>query len=254
MKNFLSITLLLALPLITQAQSPSNTPQVSTAKAFIYHLLDKDFEQCWQNFDTVINKKLSKEYLFKVMDNIYTNVLESRSKKLTLTMSGVKYVGKYETMFYRFHQKETANFFFEISFINKESLMVANFNAFRMNRLSPPPTRENKTLISKAEEITLEGKSYKIRYIGIIHFANKEGLLAVQVEQVIPQNVNQKAWAYKKGIIFAKWLFKHPSYQKAFKVAKKINRTLRSEIGVSFINPTTENGYNTMIETKDFKN
>ena len=252
MKNILNIALLLALPLITQAQSPSNTQQISTAKAFIYHILDKDFEQCWQNFDTVINKKLSKEYMFKVLDNIYSNVLESRSKELDLAMSGVKYVGKYETMFYRFRQKETANFFFEVSFINKESLLVANFRAFRMNQLSP--RKEDKTLISKAEEITLEGKSYKIRYIGIIHFAKKEGLLAVQVEQVVPEDVDKKAWAYKKGIIFAKWLFKHPSYQKAFKVAKEIKRTLRSEIGVSFINPTTENGYNTMIETKDFKN
>lgn len=176
-------------------------------------------------------------------------------------MNGVKFINGRELSFYSFKyekdiSKTSPGYLIDVIFADNRSTLIAG-----VQPKSSQTGKNNQAASSKGEETvvttnsiwTIDSNEFKIRGVNIVHFGGNSGVISVQVKQVIPDNIDVKAWAYQQGIKFAKFLYNDNSYKIATDKASELNIELLSKIGVSFINPTSGQGYNSLINSEDYK-
>lgn len=261
MKNILLIASLLTFSFFSIFGQSPNKEQEKIATKFCLRFLEREYDYCWKNFDKEMNPTITRHAFDQAMDQMHA-ILPSDSKKIELFMNGVKMIENNTAPFYSFKYADDvskpAGFLLDVLFSSSKSKLVAGFQPKgKMEGTNSAASSKGKeTVISSKEIINIDNQEYTIKGINIVHFKDNEGVVAIQIEQNIPTEKNQndlEEWAKTEGIKFAKWLYKSEQYQKAQTEAKNLNLTLISNIGVSFIIPSSGNGYNVMIEEKDYK-
>ncbi len=261
MKHQILTITLLTFSFFSLLGQSSNKEQEKIATKFCSKFIERDYNYCWKNFDKEMNPTITRHMFDQAMDQIHAS-LPSDSKDIELYMNGVKMIENKTAPFYSFKYTDDvskpAGFLLDVLFSSSESKLVVGFQpkGRMLNTNSAASSKGNETVISTKEIIKIDNQEYTVRGINIIHFKNNQGIVAIQIEQNIPTEKSDnelKEWAKSEGIKFAKWLYKSEQYQKAQTEAKNLNMTLMSNIGVSFVIPSTGNGYNVMIKEKDYK-
>ena len=255
-------TLFLELLICSGLYSQNNNPvQEKIAIEFCLNFLNQNYEECWKNFDKNKNPNIDSTMFYNTMSEMH-NSLPNDSKDIEIYMSGVKMIQGNMAPFYSFKYSndvaKPAGFLFDVLFTSSESKLVAGFQPKgRMSDTqSAASSKGQETVISTKEIIKIKNQTYTIRGVNIVHFKDEQGMVVIQIEKEVPTDKSDselKDWAYNEGIKFAKWLYKSTNYKKSLDSAREQGITILPEIGVSFITPNTGNGYNVMIEEKDYK-
>lgn len=231
--------------------------QSEVAKQFLYFVLQGKSDSCWALFDNKNVPDVSEAQFKDAINQIKNNL--TLFDDFELTMKGIRFVGEKQLKQYTFKAfSKTRNIVDEVSidvlFFNSSQL-VARIQPkilAKENTASTSPGQE--TAIEKDFTAIIDSVSYKIRGINIVHFANNEGLLAIQVEYALPSDLNAiKELTKKEAVKFAIYLLKNGYIQKAKIKAKEIDIKLLEDIGVSFFDPTRSGGYNVMVKAVDYK-
>jgi hypothetical protein len=259
-KNIMHTCLLLLCSTFAFGQ-PQNPQQKKVALEFTESFLTKDFSNCWKLFDTTINPPLDSLAFLNTLTEIRDGI-HFTSNDVEILMSGYKFINGNKSPFYSLKYvkdvSKPAGFLFDVMFMNDSTLLVVSFQPKgRMGATDNAASSKGKeTKISGREAIKINRKKYQSRGVNIVHFAGNSGIVMVQIEQKMPENLQQeemKIWATNEAIKFAKWLYKSDYYKTAIKDADKSQTKLLPQLGVSFINPETGVGYNTMVPKKDYK-
>lgn len=257
-RTILTLLLFGAVLLTAGAQSPKNKKQVKAAEQFIHLLRNQEFEQCWKLVDQKTNPDLDKDQFLVAVKNIY-ELMPDKKEELELYMNGIKFMNNRQLAFYSYKykndiSKSSPGYLLDITFADSKSTLIAGVQPKSSAEKSSQAasSKGEETIVSQQETWIIDSTEFKIRGVNIIHFEGNSGIMAVQVEQVLPDNIDKK-WAYQEGIKFSKYLYQHTSYSSAIAKAKELNMELLTEIGVSFINPDTGQGYNILIKSDDYK-
>ena len=231
--------------------------QVEVAKTFLDYVFKGQKESSWELFDKVNVPDVTKEQFENAIAQLKNDL--SLFDSFELTMNGIKFVGDKQLNQYTFKAiSKTKNIVDEISvdilFFNSSKLVAGIQPKKLIKENSASTSRGKETPIEKDFTATIDSVSYKITGINIVHFANNEGLLAIQVEYVLPTDLNSRQeFAKKEAIKFAKFLIKNGYMDKAKLKAKEIDRKLLDDIGVSFLDPTKGGGFNVMVKADEYK-
>jgi hypothetical protein len=235
----------------------TDNKQVEIAKTFLDYVIKGQKENSWELFDKVNVPDVTKEQ-FEDAINQFKNAL-SPFDTFELAMNRIKFIGDKQLNQYTFKAiSRTKNVVDEVSvdilFFNSSKLIAGIQPKKLVKENSASTTKAKETPIEKKFTAVIDGVSYKVTGINIVHFANNEGLLAIQVEYVLPSDLNSRPdFAKKEAIKFAKYLLKNGYVDKARLKAKEIDRKLLNDIGVSFLDPTKNGGFNVMIKSDDYK-
>ena len=261
MKKTLLTSILFALFIFNSvAQSGPNPKQIKSGEQFITLMQKKEFENCWGLIDKKINPNLDKEKFMASIKQMY-EAMPNKQDEFELYMYGVKFINGLELSFYSFKYKNDIAkpapiYLIDIAFSNNKSTLIASVlpKAASIGKLTQATSSKGEeTIILKNSSWIIDSVEYKITGVNIVHFTGNTGIIAVQVEQIIPDNVDAKAWSYQQGIKFAKHLYQDPSYKAALDKAAELNIELLPKIGVSFINPKSGQGYNSLINSEDYE-
>lgn len=231
--------------------------QVEVAKTFLDYVVRGEKENSWQLFDKANVPDVTKEQFEAAMNQFKSDL--SFFDNFELTMNGIKFVGDKQLNQYTFKAiSKTKNIVDEILvdilFFNSSKL-VAGIQPKKLLKENPASTsRAKETPIEKEFTAVIDSVSYKVTGINIVHFANNEGLLAIQVEYLLPSDLDSRQkFAKKEAIKFVKFLIKNGYMDKAKLKAIEIDRKLLDDIGVSFLDPTKGGGFNVMVKADEYK-
>jgi hypothetical protein len=231
--------------------------QVEVAKTFLDYVVKGQKESSWELFDKVNVPDVTKEQFERAIDQLKKDL--SIFDSFELAMSGVKFVGGKQLNQYTFKAiSKTKNVVDDISvdilFYNSSKL-VAGIQPKKLIKENAASTSSGKeTPIESGFTAMINGVSYKVTGVNIVHFANNEGLLAIQVEYVLPTDLNSRQeFAKKEAVKFAKYLFQNGYVDKAKQKAGEIDRRLLDNIGVSFFDPVKGGGFNVMVTPDEYK-
>ena len=114
---------------------------------------------------------------------------------------------------------------------------------------SASTSKDQETPIEKESIVIIDSVNYKITGINIVYFDNNVGLLAIQVEYLLPSGLDSvQEFAKKEAVKFAKYLYKNGYMEKAKIKAEELNTKLIDDIGVSFLDPTKGGGFNARVK------
>lgn len=231
--------------------------QAEVAKSFLNSIIKGKTESNWELFDKKNNPDVTKEQFEDAIKQLKKDL--SLFDTIDLTMNGIKFVGDSQLNFYTFKAiSRTKNIVDQISIdilFFKSSQLIAGIQPKKLLKENSASTsRGDETPIEKAFTAVIDGVTYKIRGINIVHFANNEGLLAIQVEYTLPADIeNSQEFIKKEAIRFARYLVRNDYLDKAKIKAKEIDRKLLEDIGVSFFDQRKSEGYNVMVKAKELK-
>ena len=243
-----------------QAQNKKSV-QEKIAEKFCLSFINQNYHECWKIFDKKMNPTVDSAAFCSALSNLH-QTLPTDSKEIELFTSGIKIIQGKEASIYSFKYandvSKPAGFLLDVLFVSADSRRVAGFRpkSSMTNTNRAASSRGNETVISTKRTIKVKNNLYTVRGVNIIHFSNQQGMVAIQVEKSLPKDkspADLKKWAHQKGVKFAKWLYKSDDYKKALKSAKKQNIKLLPQIGVSFVTPSTGQGYNVAIDSKEYQ-
>jgi hypothetical protein len=252
----LFLTLFIFTSQLAFAQQIDNK-QVEIARTFLDYAIKGQKDSCWGLFDKVNNPTVTREQ-FDVAMTQFKNGL-SHIDTFELTMNGIRLVGDKKLNQYTFRAtSKTINVVDEILvdvlFFNSSTLVAGMQPKKRMKDNSASTTSGQETQIEKDFTAIIDSVSYKVTGINIVHFANNEGLLAIQVEYATATDLpNRQEFAKKEAVKFARFLIKNGYMEKARIKAKELNLTLLDNIGVSFLDPVKHEGYNVLLKADEYK-
>lgn len=254
-KILFTLLLLLVFNFI-HGQQVDNT-QMTVAKNFLSFMINGKIEEAWQLVDKTHLSGMTKE---QFSDNL-TQLKKEMAlfDSFDLVMNGIKTVDNKELSLYTFKAISTSK-----TVVDDISIDVVFFDSCKFVAGVQPKQllKENTASTTKAKETPLEqnfnavinGTTYQIRGINIVHFSNNNGLLAIQIEMKFPKDdPNLQEWGKKEGVKFAKYLIAKGYFEKAKIKAKEIDRVLLEEIGVSFFDSSIGGGFNVMLEAAEYK-
>jgi hypothetical protein len=260
MKKHICMALFIGFMAFNLSAQPGNLSQKNVADTFVEYFNNEEFDKCWKLFDRSLNPEVTKEQFIESAAGIYAEVPDKQSG-MELFMTGMKFIGDYKAVTYSYKlkldvSKPMPGFIVELLFSSAESNKVAGFS-YRRYMGGPPEhassSRGKETVVTKKETWVVDSVEYTIRGVNIIHFEKDTGLISVQVEQELPTGSDLNEWAYNSGIKFARYLYHSKTYSLALEKAGEQKLAPKAEIGVSFVNPVTGSGYNTIISKKDFE-
>lgn len=235
----------------------TDNKQVDVAKIFLDYIIKGQNESSWELFDKANVPDVRKEEFEDAM-NQFKNDL-SLFDSFELTLSGIKYVGDKKLNQYTFKAiSKTRNIVDEIAvdilFFSSSKLVAGIQPKKLLKENSASTSKAKETPIEKDFTAVINNVTYKVTGINIVHFANNEGLLAIQVEYVLPPELDKRQeFAKKEAIKFAKFLITNGYMDKAKLKAKEIDRKLLDDIGVSFLDLTKGGGFNVMVKADEYK-
>ncbi|TDL99642.1 MAG: hypothetical protein C4K58_07050 [Flavobacteriaceae bacterium] len=231
--------------------------QVAIATTFLNYVKNGQMEKGWKIFDKENNPNITKEKF----ENGFTQLNKDLSTfdSFELTMSGVKFDGEKQFNQYTFKCiSKTKNIVDDVSIdilFLKSSKLIANVQPkVLVKDVSASTSKGKETSIEKSFVAIIEGVSYNITGINIVHFNENEGLLAIQVEYTFPTNENNmQEFFQKEGVKFARYLVENGYVNIAKLKAEEIDKILLNEIGVSFFDKVIGQGFNVMLNETEFK-
>ncbi|MEP6746622.1 MAG: hypothetical protein ABJB86_02790 [Bacteroidota bacterium] len=231
--------------------------KLEIAKTFLHFVAKGQKDSSWQLFDKINVPDVTEEQFGKSVLQIENDLLVFDT--FELSMSGVKSVNGKQFDVYTFRAiSKTRNIvddiLIDISFFSSSQL-VGGIQPKKLLKENAASTAKGKeTTIEKEFTAVIDNITYKITGINIVHFENKQGLLAIQVESALPSGANDaKVFANKEALKFAKYLVSKGYVEKATLKAKELDLKLLDDIGVSFLDPGTHGGYNVMVKAADLK-
>lgn len=238
------------------AQQVEN-PQIGVAKSFLKFMLKGQVDDAWQLIDKTHLSGLTKEEFNSTLSHIKKQLALFDS--FDLVMNGTKMVDNNELSLYTFKAISTGK-----NVVDDVSIDVIFFDSCRFVAGVQPKQllKENAASTTKAKETPLEqnfnavinGTTYQIKGINIVHFENNKGLLAIQVEMKFPKDDSKiQEWGQKEAVKFAKYLIAKGYFEKAKIKSKEIDRVLLDEIGVSFFDSGIGGGFNVMLKPAEYK-
>jgi hypothetical protein len=259
MKRTLLTTIIFGV-FILNSFAQSNPKQIKVGEQFISLLQNQEYEKCWALIDKKINSGLNKEQFIASVKQIY-GAMPDKKGEFELYMQGVKFMNGQELSFYSFKYKNDIAkpaplYLIDLIFAGNKATLIAGVQpkASTIGKLDhASSSKGEETIISGNSRWLIDSVEFRIIGVNVVHFTGKTGIVAVQVEQVIPDNVDTKAWAYQQGIMFAKYLYRDDLYKTAINKAAELDIELLPKIGVSFINTKSGQGYNTMINSEDYQ-
>jgi len=231
--------------------------QKEVAENFLGYLMKGQNEQCWSLFDKTNVPSETEEHFLSSANKIKDYL--SHFDSFELIMKGIKLVDDKKLVCYSFRATSTSenitdNIVVDVLFFETSNLIASIQPKELLRENTAVTSKEKETPLEKETTIFIEGVSYEVTGINIVHFENNQGLLAIQVVCKIPADVtNMNEWSRKEGIKFAKYLYTNGYVKLAKAKAKGIGRTLLDEIGVSFLDKSINRGFNTMIKMTDYK-
>jgi hypothetical protein len=233
-----------------------DTGQVEIAKKFLDYTIKGQKENSWQLFDKENFPDVTRDQ-FETAITQFKNDL-ALFDSFELIMNGVKFIGDKQLNQYTFKAiSKTKNVVDEISvdvlFFNSSKLVAGMQPKKLVKENSASTSKGKETPIEKGFTAIIDSVSYKITGINIVHFANNEGILAIQVEYLLATDLDKRPeFAKKEAVKFAKYLIKAGYMDKAKLKAKEIDRKLLDDIGVSFLDPTKGGGFNVMVKAEEY--
>ena len=231
--------------------------QIEVAKIFLNSVIKGQTENSWALFDKKNVPDVTKEQFDEAIKQLKNDL--SLFDTIDLTMNGIKFVDDKQLNLYTFKAvSKTRNIVDDISIdilFFSSSQLIAGIQPKKLLKDNSASTSKGKeTSIEKNFTAVIDSVTYKITSINIVHFANNEGLLAIQVEYTLPADIdNRQEFAKKEAIKFAKYLVSNGYVDKAKIKAKEIDKKLLEDIGVSFLDPTKGGGFNVMVKANEFK-
>jgi len=241
---------------ITFAQDV-DTVQVKVARAFLNHILKGEKESSWQLFDKANVPGVTRGQFDATADQLKNDL--SLFDSFDLKMTGIKLLGDNQLNLYSFKAISTTKnvvdeILIDILFFKSSSLIAGLQPKKLLKENSASSSKGKETQIQGGFTAIIDSVSYQITGINIVHFANNDGILAIQVEyESIEEISSNPELAKKEGIKFAKYLIANGYLEKAKLKAKEIERTLLDGIGISFFNPGKAAGFNVIVEAVDYK-
>jgi len=234
-----------------------DTKQIAVAKTFLDYVTKGQTEKSWELFDKTNVQDVTKEQ-FESAILLLKNDL-SIFDTFELTMNGIKFVGDKQLNQYTFKAiSKTKNIVDDVSvdvlFFNKSQLVAGIQPKKLLKDNSASTSKAKETPIENGFTAIIDSIKYNIKGINIVHFENNEGLLAIQVEYILPNDQRDlQALTKKEAIKFVKYLIQNGYFEKAKLKAKEIDRKLLDNIGVSFFDPNKGGGYNVMVKPNEYK-
>jgi len=231
--------------------------QSAAAKQFLYLILKGNSDSCWQLFDQKNVPGVSQQQFKSVLDQMKNDLALFDSFEMSMT--GIRMVGDKQLKQYTFKAtSKTRNIVDDVSvdvlFFDSSQLVAAVQPKKLLKENSASTSSAKETPIENAFTATIDSVSYKIVGINIVHFANNEAILAIQVEYALPSDpATIQEFARKEAVKFAKYLVKNGYIEKARIKTKEIDRRLLENIGVSFLDPAKGGGYNVLVTPEDYK-
>jgi hypothetical protein len=253
--NFI-LTLLLLTSNIVLGQR-IDEKQSEVAKQFLYFVLKGNSDSCWELFDKKNVPDVSREQFKSTIDQLKNGL--ALFDTLELTMTGIRVVNEKKLKQYTFKATSKAgkivdDVSIDVLFFDS-SQFVAGIQPKKLIKENAASTTSGKeTSIYNGFTAIVDGVSYKIVGINIVHFANNEGLLAIQVQYALPSDLQSTQKLTKtEAIKFAKYLLQNGYVEKAKIKTREIGRRLLEDIGVSFLDPIKGGGYNVMVKAADYQ-
>ena len=262
MKQYLSIVgLVIACFICGFGQAPDNPKQIKVAKEFITNYLKEDYKACVKMFDKEAQKTVTPEIVKEGLTVLH-KYKPFADGGVSVYMSGYKYTQKGKMPFYSMRfRRDVGNppsLLLDISFQDEKTTKI--FHVIPKSALRSRPSTDAPAKSSPGKETVLEGRqkwvieedTLQVRGVNIVHFADNQSALAIQVEAEFPSH-GTKEWAERNGRKIAAKAFSSGYYIKASEALEGTQKELMDKIGVSFINPKTGIGYNTLIKSADYE-
>lgn len=227
--------------------------QIKAARNFLHYVMSGEAEKCWQLFDKADIPGLTREQFITEITLMRQDLKVFDS--FELVMKGAKLLDDKQVTVYTFKAlSKTKNVVDDISIdlsFYPASILVAGIEPKKLQKENTASTSPGKeTPIEKKFSAVIEGVTYNITGINIVHFAGNQGLLAIQVEFKIPAGADE--WKKKEAVKFAKYLVQNGYVEKAKLKATEIGITLMNNIGVSFLDQSAGGGVNVMLQPADY--
>jgi len=231
--------------------------QLEIAKRFLEHVMKGEKDSCWQLFDKANVPDLSREQFDAGMEVIKKDL--SLFDGFEMTMMGLKFLGDKQLNLYSFKAiSKTRNVVDQVTvdvLCFPSSHLIAGVQPKRLIKENSATTTKGKeTPLEKNFTAIIDSVSYEITGINLVHFANNEGVLAIQVkyESAGESSANPEL-AKKEAVKFARYLIRNGYMEKARLKANELERKLLDAIGVSFVDTNKGAGYNVLLKPDEYK-
>jgi len=249
----ITILLFILFGINAQAQEKA-TKQEENAKKFIEYITNAKTSKAWKLFDQKNNPDVTKEKFSEVVKMLSKDFQDF--DKYDLILTGKKFIQGKTLDMYTFQAVSTkkriiTDIQIDVLFF-EGSHLIAGFQPkqkIRQTRASTSKAAEIE--VEKGFEANIENKKYRIIGINIVPFKGKQGLLVIQIDYNLPDEVDDKK-IRKEAVKFAKYLKENNYIPKAKKIAEENGLSLKPELGVSFFHTQKKVGYNVMLEPNEF--
>lgn len=254
-KTLFTIALLLAFH-FSKAQKIDSV-QATVAKNFLHFLMNGQQEAAWQLIDKINQQGVTRDRFNGIFDQLKQDFALFDS--FELVMNGIKLVENKTLSLYTFKALSTSknvvdDIAIDIVFFDSSKLVAGIQPKQLLKENAASTTKGKETPLEQNFKAVINGKDYQIRGINIVHFANNEGLLSIQVEMKLPSdNATMQEWAKKEAVKFAKYLVTKGYVEKAKIKAKEIDKKLMEDLGVSFFDPAIGAGFNVILKPEEYK-
>jgi hypothetical protein len=251
--GMLSFALLFHSPTISA--QPIDSTQLRIANRFLSCISKGLVDSCWQMFDNQNNPGVTKEQFVGIMTQFKENMANFDGYELV--MNGINVTADKQFNVYSFKPITKRNFvddiLIDVLFENSSTLVAGIRPKKRIKENSASTSAGKETQLEGRFSATIDSVHYNITGINIVHFSNDEGLLAIQVEFMLPKDLKDNdKHIRKESIKLARYLIGNGYLEKARTKAKEIGKKLLDDIGVSFIDPTTGAGFNIMVKPGEY--
>lgn len=252
---------LLFSPLVAFTQQ-GNEQQREVAKRYIKLIRSGEYEKSWDLFDKENNPTVTKTIYITQIKGVVAMIPEGDLGELQEFLYLLKYANDqvYSVYSFKFEKdvsKPMPGFSLDVIFVDNKTLLVGGLQPKKLQLANPADRKANssagkETPITGKSEWNVNGKKYQVIGVNIIHFKGNEAVVAVQVAYPVTTKLDTEV-AKKEAKLLAKHLYKSKDYKKAKKEMKKQGLNSLKKLGVSFINPATGQGWNTLVPEGEYK-
>ncbi len=251
----ISVYLLLVITSLTTLRAQQlDSAQLKAATIYLNAVLAGDNRTCWNLFNqdrypeeshAVFNNDLFQlTNSFRVFSSFELFMYGMRSEDSTqMNIYSFKPVSKQRNL--------TNDILIEVSFVPGSALVCDVRPRERLKEASAVTTQREETQLEGPFPLELDGASYQVRGVNLVHFTGDKVMLVIQVEH--PSNIEENEATRNDAEKFARYLMKHGYMDKAMAKAKEMHKTLLSDIAVSLYQPSLGQGINILFPPDELK-